>query len=229
MVGGMIPWELQFTPRVETYGSSHLVKTPRGDIKAGAIVLASNGYTGEMFPDLRKRLIPLNIVAMATEPLPVELADKLFPKPYCYWDSFRLFHYFQRTKDDRVVFGGVNAIPRGSTIAKAASTFRRFRRIFPELNDYKLDYAWDGYVALTFDQVPHLGQSEGIHYALGFNGDGVLLGCYLGSKIADMVIGEGDLNPLAEIKFPGMVGYSRRPWFMPIGRLFYGLLDTLGL
>lgn len=82
---------------------------------------------------------------------------------------------------------------------------------------------------LIFDQLPHLGQMEGIHYALGFNGDGVLLGCYLGSKIADMVRGEGEPTPLTEIPFPAMAFYRRRTWFMPFARAFYGFLDAVGL
>ena len=220
-----------FTPAlgVETDGSTRLVRTPRGDIRADAVVLASNGYTGNMFPDLRKRLIPLNIVALATEPLPSDLADKLFPKPYCYWDSSRLFFYYQRTKDDRIVFGGVNALPVGGTIRKAKNSFRRFRRIFPELNDYQIDYAWDGNVAITFDRIPHLGQSEGLFYALGFNGDGVLLGTYLGSKIAEMVIGKEIPSPLAEIKFQSIKGSRWLPRLMPFARMFFGVLDTLGI
>jgi glycine/D-amino acid oxidase-like deaminating enzyme len=102
-------------------------------------------------------------------------------------------------------------------------------RIFPDMADVKLDYAWDGMVALTFDRLPHLGQMEGIYYALGFNGDGVLLGCYLGSKIAAMVSGEEDPLALSQITFPAKGFYRRRPWFYPMARAFYGTLDKLGV
>ena len=214
---------------IETDGSMHLVKTPRGSIQAEAIILASNGYTDDLVPALRRRIIPLNITAAATEPLPVDLAERLFPKRNCYWDTFRLFHYYQRTNDNRVVFGGVNAISRGGTLGQARALHGRMARIFPEFSDVKIDYAWDGMIALTFDRLPHLGQSEGIHYALGYNGDGVLLGCYLGSQIASMVSGVSDPLALSQISFPAKGYYRRRPWFMPIARGFYGILDMLGL
>jgi glycine/D-amino acid oxidase-like deaminating enzyme len=214
---------------IESHDSKHLVRTPRGDIRADSIVLASNGYMGDLVPDLRRRIVPINIVAVATETIPVELADRMIPKRYCFWDSSRLFHYYQRTEDDRLVFGGVSGLRRGGVMGEAAAVYRRMTRVFPELTDVKLDYAWEGNIALTFDQLPHLGQMEGIHYALGFNGDGVLLGCYLGAKIAEMVQGEEGATPLAEIPFPTMAFYRRRTWFMPFARAFYGFLDAVGI
>lgn len=214
---------------LERDGSKHLIRTSRGNVLAENVLIACNGYIGDLVPGLRRRVIPINIVAAATEPLPLDLADRLIPKRYCFWDTFRLFHYFQRTEDDRMVFGGVSGLRRGSVMGEAKVVYRRMTRIFPELKDIKLDYAWDGNVALTFDRLPHLGQLDGIYYALGFNGDGVLLGCYLGSKLAEMVRGEGDPSPLAEIEFPTMAFYRRRTWFMPLARVFYGVLDAVGL
>ena len=187
---------------IEKDGSMYLVKTPRGSIRAGSIILASNGYTDDLVSALRRRIIPLNITAVATEPLPVDPAERLFPKRYCYWDTFRLFHYYQRTNDNRLVFGGVNAFSRGSILGKAQALHGRMARIFPEFSDVKIDYAWDGMIALTFDRLPHLGQIDGIHYALGYNGDGVLLGCYLGSQIAAMISDESDPLSLSQISFP---------------------------
>jgi glycine/D-amino acid oxidase-like deaminating enzyme len=220
-----------YTPAVEieSNGSVHTVVTPRGSVRAKDVVIASNGYLGDLVPELRRRIIPLDITAFATEPLPDDLADRLFPKRNCYWDTFRLFNYFQCTEDNRIVFGGVNAYTRKNLKADAAAFHRRFARIFPELREVKLAYAWDGRIALTFDRLPHLGELDGIHYAIGFNGDGVLLGCYLGSQIASMVRGDGEPNPLSQIKFPATAFYRRRPWFMPIGRMFYGALDALGI
>jgi glycine/D-amino acid oxidase-like deaminating enzyme len=207
----------------------HTVVTPRGSIRAKDVVIASNGYLGDLIPALRRRIIPLDITAYATEPLPDSLVEVLFPKRNCYWDTFRLFNYFQCTRDNRIVFGGVAAFPRKNLRNDAAAFHRRFARIFPEMNQIKLDYAWGGRIALTFDRLPHLGELGGIHYALGFNGDGVLLGCYLGSQIAAMVLGEGEPNPLSQVNFPATVFYRRRPWFMSIGRVFYGVLDSLGI
>jgi glycine/D-amino acid oxidase-like deaminating enzyme len=214
---------------IESRDSKHEIKTPRGIVRTDSIVMATNGYMGDIFPEIRRRIIPINIVAVATETMPAELADRMIPKRYCFWDSFRLFHYYQRTEDDRLVFGGVSGLRRGGVMGEAAAVYRRMTRIFPELADVKLDYAWEGDIALTFDQLPHLGQMEDIHYAIGFNGDGVLLGCYLGAKIAEMVLGKGEPTPLVEIPFPTMAFYRRRTWFMPFARAFNGFLDVMGL
>jgi glycine/D-amino acid oxidase-like deaminating enzyme len=214
---------------IETNGSMHLVKTPQGSIQAGAIILASNGYTDELVPSLRRRVIPVNITAVATEPLPGDLAQRLFPQRNCYWDTFRLFNYYQRTNDNRLVFGGVSAFSRGVVVDEARVFHARLVKIFPELAEVRLDYAWNGMIALTFDRLPHLGQVDGIYYALGYNGDGVLLGCYLGAQLAAMVSGDGDPISLSQISFPAKGFYRRHPWFLPIGRAFYGILDHLGV
>jgi glycine/D-amino acid oxidase-like deaminating enzyme len=214
---------------IERQGAKHIVRTPRGDVQADDIILASNGYLGDLVPDLRRCIVPIKIVAAATQVIPEELAEGMIPKRYSSWDSFRLFHYFQRTHDNRLVFGGVSGVRRGSVKREAAAVYRRMRKIFPELSEMKLDFAWEGNIALTFDQLPHLGQVDGIHYALGFNGDGVLLGCYLGSKIAEMVLGQDSPTPLAEIPIPRMALYRRRAWFLPFARAVYAFLDAIGL
>jgi glycine/D-amino acid oxidase-like deaminating enzyme len=214
---------------IETGSSMHTVSTTRGGIRTKSIILATNGYISDLVPAIRRRVIPINITAVATAPLPIELADRLFPEQYCYWDTFRLFHYFQRTEDNRVVFGGVNGLPRGSVQGEAGALHRRITRIFPQLTEVQLDYAWQGNIALTFDRLPHLGQIEGVYYALGYNGDGVLLGCYLGSRLASMVMGDGEPSPLSQIPFPATSFYRRRAWFLPIARAFYGFLDAISV
>ena len=45
-------------------------------------------------------------------------------------------------------------------------------RIFPQLRSVRVSHAWVGWVAYTFDTLPHLGQHEGIHYCMGYCGQG---------------------------------------------------------
>lgn len=214
---------------VEARGRGYVVSTTKGEIRAEKVVLATNGYTGDLIPSLRRRVIPVRSTAVATEPISPQLLDALFPGRHCYWDSFRLFHYYQITADRRLVFGGVGSMIDPSVRRDAVSLHGRMSRIFPQLSDVKLDYAWDGMVALSFDRLPHIGESEGIYYSLCYNGDGVLLGCYLGDRLGAMVAGEEIGTALQDIPFPSAFFYRRTTWFAPVARTFYGLLDQLGL
>lgn len=220
-----------FTPAlaIERSGREHMLMTTAGEIRTPKVILATNGYTGDLIPELRRRVIPVRTTAVATERIPAGLLDALFPGRFCYWDRFRLFHYYQVTADDRLVFGGVGSMLRPSIQRDAESLQARMVRIFPQLRDVKLEYAWDGLVALSFDRMPHLGELNGIYYSLCYNGDGVLLGCYLGDQLGAWVAGQEGGTPLRELPFPSAFFYRRRTWFAPLARGFYGLLDGLGL
>lgn len=214
---------------IQPEDGAYLIRTSRGEIRARDVILATNGYTDDLFPGLRRRIIPIRTTAVATEPLPADLIDELFPARCCYWDSYRLFHYYQVTDDGRVVFGGIGSLISPSVERDAEALHARMGRIFPELRQIKIEYAWDGMIGLTFDRMPHLGKRDGIYFAMGYNGDGVLLGCYLGAQVAALVTGDSAGMPLQKIPFPQAFFYKRRAWFTPWARVFYGLLDRVGL
>ena len=68
--------------------------------------------------------------------------------------------------------------------APREGSFGRALERFPELADYKITHAWQGNVALTIDEEPHLGKLDGLHYALGCNGSGVAQMTYMGTQLA---------------------------------------------
>jgi glycine/D-amino acid oxidase-like deaminating enzyme len=215
--------------QIESDGGWHVITTPHGRIRARQVILATNGYTDDLIPQLRRRIIPIRTTAIATAPLQGAQIEELFPGRCCFWDSYRLFHYYQVTHDGRLVFGGIGSLIDPSVQRDAEALQARMARLFPALRRVKIDYAWDGMIGLTFDRMPHLGVMDGIYYALGYNGDGVLLGCYLGAQLAALVAGEVPEMPLQKVPFPEAFFYRRRPWFATWARTFYGLLDRIGL
>ena len=54
----------------------------------------------------------------------------------------------------------------------------------PQLAGIRISHSWGGRVAVPFDYMPHIGQQDGIHYALGCNGSGVVMMNWLGHRIA---------------------------------------------
>jgi len=88
-------------------GSGWRIATARGEIEAGDVVIATNGYTGDATPELKRRLIPLASHIIATEELPPDLARSLIPKGRTLADTKRVLCYYRMSPDGkRVIFGG---------------------------------------------------------------------------------------------------------------------------
>jgi glycine/D-amino acid oxidase-like deaminating enzyme len=206
------------------------LRTSRGPFWARNVIAATSGYTGSATPALRKKLIPIGSFIIVTGPLPEPLARELSPRNRMICDSKNYLHYYRLTPDNRMLFGGRAAFfpETGNTVRRSAEILRRdMVEVYPQLADTKVAYAWGGTLDFGFDLMPHAGEINGIHYAVGYAGHGVALATYLGAKIAETIAGGRRDNPFADIPFPGApLGlYNGRPWFLPFAGAWYKLLD----
>jgi glycine/D-amino acid oxidase-like deaminating enzyme len=218
--------------QVARQGAVWHIRTPRGELRARAVFVASGGYTGPATPALRRRIVPLGAYGIATEPLPEALAHELSPRGRMIFDSKRFLYYFRITPDRRLLFGGrasfFPATP--ATVAESARILRRgMLQVYPQLRDARVEHAWGGTLDVAFDMMPHAGQVEGLHYAIGYAGHGVAMATYLGGLAAACLAGEQADNPFAELPFAGApLGlYDGRPWFLPLVGAWYKFLDTM--
>ena len=79
------------------------------------------------------------------------------------------------------------------------------------------------------DRLPHLGELDGVHYAMGYSGSGVAMAPYLGHKAALKALGSDDgRTPLDDARFDAFPLYSGRPWFLPLANFWFRALDGLG-
>src|SRR5437868_5668296 len=76
-------------------------------------------------------------------------------------------------------------------------------RVYPQLRDAQVEYAWGGTLDFAFDMMPHAGVDDGLFYALGYAGHGVALATYLGTRMAERIAGETSDLPFAALPFPG--------------------------
>ena len=209
-------------------GSSWLVRTSRGDVNAKDVFIATNGYTGQATPALRRRLIPIGSYIIATAPLGEAAAARLLPKRRVVFDSRHFLHYFRITPDHRLLFGG-RAEFSGPTLESASRSTAILQRamtsIFPELNGTSVDYSWSGHVAFTRDQLPHAGRLRGMYYAAGYCGHGIAMATHLGGLMARRIAGEAFEHPLIDRPFPAVPFYDGRPWFLPIVGAYYRFRD----
>jgi glycine/D-amino acid oxidase-like deaminating enzyme len=194
--------------------------------------VATSGYTSSATPGLRKKIIPIGSYIIATEQLPESFARELSPRNRMIYDSKYYLYYYRLTPDNRILFGGRAAFfpETKDTIRRSAEILRRgMVEVYPQLRDTKIACAWGGTVDFCFDTMPHAGQIDGIHYALGYAGHGVAMATYLGAKVAEKICGSNDESPYAAIPFPGApLGlYNGRPWFLPFAGAYYKVLDWI--
>jgi len=208
------------------------LKTSRGNVHARDVLVATSGYTSAATPALRKRVIPIGSYIIATEPLPETLARQLSPRNRMIYDSKHYLYYYRLTPDNRMLFGGRAAFfpETKDTIRRSAEILRRgMVEVYPQLQDAKIAYAWGGTLDVCFDTMPHAGQLDGIHYALGYAGHGVAMATFLGAKVAEKICGCGNEIPYAAIPFPGApLGlYKEKAWFLPFAGAYYKVLDWI--
>ena len=183
-----------------------MVRTSRGTLGAGHVVVATDGPPDGVVRGMRRRLAPATGFAVATAPLGTSVARALIPRDRVMSDPRLLQVWFRITPDTRMVFGGkaeTGKIRVADAIRQLVDTMCG---VFPRLLGTDIDYHWSGNIALTRDQLPHAGVRDGMHYALGFNGQGLALAIYLGSRLGRTVAGgkRGDLEPFLRLRFPVM-------------------------
>jgi len=215
-----------------TSGRDFQVKTNRGDLFAREVLIATSGYTSNATPNLQKKIIPIGSFIITTEPLPHSLARELSPRNRMIYDSKHYLHYYRLTPDNRMLFGGRAAFfpETETTIQTSAEILRRdMIKVFPQLRDTKIEFAWGGTLDFCFDTMPHAGRSDGMYYALGYAGHGVAMATYLGTKIAETISGGPSEIPFANIAFPGapLELYNGKPWFLPFAGAYYKVLDWI--
>jgi len=206
-----------------------MVATGRGEISAREVVVATNGYTGAATPRLRRRIVPVYSYQIATEPLPPELMDAINPGRRMISDSQRELYYTRPSPDGtRILFGSRPSFIEMDERAAAHNLAARLEEVWPQLARFKISHSWRGKVAMTFDKVAHMGQDEGVHYAIGCNGNGVALMTYLGHQTALKLLGKANKACAFDAPdFPTEPYYSGRPWFLPIVSAWYHLRDGI--
>jgi glycine/D-amino acid oxidase-like deaminating enzyme len=221
--------------RVDRDGADRVVVTAQGSIRAGAVLLATNGYTDGAAPWVRQRVMPIGSYIIATEPMGEELAASVSPRGRTFFDSKAFLYYWHVNAERRLIFGGRASFRRTTADRTAAILARAMVAVHPQAAGLRIDYAWGGNVAFTFDRLPHLGEHDGLHYAVGYCGSGVALGTSFGLTMAERLGGRADvareLSPFERTPFPGApfvpAAYRGRPWFLPLAGEWFRLTDHL--
>jgi glycine/D-amino acid oxidase-like deaminating enzyme len=206
------------------------VLTPLGMVQARQVLLATNGYSGPLSPWHRRRVIPIGSYQIATEPLGTERVGALIPNGRNIYDSRRVVVYFRPSPDgERIIFGGRAALSERDPLTCVTRLQAMMARIFPQLKSARISHAWAGWVAYTFDKLPHLGKHNGVYYCMGYCGQGVPLATYYGKRIGQQMLGLAEgRTALDGLKFASRPYYFGVPWFLAPSVLAFRLMDAAG-
>ncbi len=175
---------------VERSGRDWQVKTPAGTVTADTVVLATNGYTGDLWPGLARSIVPMRLFQAATEPLGDNVARTILPGYQGISDARRVLWAFRKDADGRIVTGASPLFtlrPQGSL---ARMSCEQLIRVFPQIGEVRFQHLWDGRIAVTLDRLPRLFDlAEGVHAGLGYSGRGIAMATGMGKLLAERVQG----------------------------------------
>jgi gamma-glutamylputrescine oxidase len=229
IVAGAVIHEQSAVLEVQT-GSAPSARTDSGSVTAKFMVIGGNAYLGKTVKALYGRVMPVSSFIVTTERLGENMARTLVRDNEAVADTNFILDYFRRTADNRLLFGGAANYSTLEPADVGAFMKRRMVKIFPQLRDSKMEFAWGGYIAITSNRIPDCGQlSPTTYYAHGYSGQGVALAGMYGKLMADAIRGTAErFDLLARVKhlpFPG--GAIRTP-LLVAGMLWYRLRDALG-
>ncbi len=189
---GVVVFENSPALRLIRDGGDWIVETAGGRIHAPKIVLTTAAYSGGLWPDLTRSIVPVTSYQAATDPLGA-LADTILPNDEAASDTRMDLRYFRKDREGRLISGGALAIQAGAAQRLPAMVARRLGQMFPALAERPMTSFWGGRIAMTVDRLPRLyRRGDGIYAWIGCNGRGLALACAMGPVMADAVEGVPD-------------------------------------
>jgi gamma-glutamylputrescine oxidase len=165
-----------------------------------------------------------------TEVLGAERARRLITNNAAVADINWVLDYFRRSADHRLLFGGRVSYSGVDPFDSARVLRGRITRVFPQLADVKIEYAWGGFVDITQNRAPHFGRlAPNAYFLQGFSGHGMVLTGIAGKLVAEAIAGNSArFDSFARIRhrpFPG--GRLLRMPALVAGMAYYRLRDML--
>lgn len=213
-----------------TPGTKVTLKTAAGQVTADHVILAGNGYLGGLEPAYAARVMPINNFLIATEPLGDRAAD-LLAEPIAVADSTFVVNYWRLSDNNRLIFGGGESY--GYRFPDIVATVRNpMLKIYPQLADVKIAYAWGGTLAITMNRMPALLRPmPNVLAASACSGHGVALSTLTGKLLAETVAGDASgfdlLASIPQARFPG--GTTLRWPLLVLAMTWYSMRDRLGV
>ena len=204
-------------------GAGWSVRTERASVRCEFVVLATNGYTDDLWPGLRRTVVPVASFVTATAPLGHNVLSTVLPGRHAVSETARIIVYYRLDRHGRFIIGGrgpwFNVTDRGDAPHVRAAALA----LFPQLESVDWESLWAGWPAITRDHLPRLfALDRGVYAGLGYNGRGVASATLMGQQLAGAIL--GDYEPLVEVRAPDRFAFHR---FRQIGISYHMLTGRL--
>jgi gamma-glutamylputrescine oxidase len=207
-----------------------IVTTGGGSVRARFVAMCCNAYGDPLIPALRTRIMPVGTYIVATEQLGQARIEQLMRENIAVSDVNFVLDYFRRSADHRLLFGGRVSYSGRDAFDTANATRRRMVRVFPQLADTRIEFAWGGYVDITMSRAPDFNRlAPNVYYLQGFSGHGIALTGIAGKLVAEAIAGHAErfdvFTKLQHRKFPG--GPALRMPALVLAMMWYRMRDWL--
>ena len=204
------------------------VKVGAHKVRCHQLVLAANAYVDKLDPKLTARTLPVGTFIGTTAPLGEAMARSLIPHNHAVYDNQFILEYFRMTADHRLLFGGKCTYLGGTPSNLAQSMRRNISRVFPQLSNVQMDYAWGGHIDITMRRMPDWGQRNGrVFWAQGFCGHGLVPTRVAAKVVTDKMLAKSDeldwFAPIVNPPFPG--GEAIGGLMQAVGMSYYRVRD----
>jgi gamma-glutamylputrescine oxidase len=211
-------------------GDPAVVHTAAGEVRARHVALCGNAQLGATAPSIRPRIMPVGTYVVATEPLGAARAAALIANELAVADMNWVLDYYRLSRDHRLLFGGKVSYSGYDPAGVAASVRRRIARVFPQLRDVRVEYAWGGLLDITFNRAPDFGRlAPNVYYVQGFSGHGLALAGLAGALVAESIAGQAErfdvYARIRHVPFPGGRLFARP--LLVAAMAWYRLRDAL--
>lgn len=199
-------------------------------VTADQVVLATNGYSGNLWPGMAQSILAANSFIVATKPLSGRAADSILPGQETVSTAQRLLLYFRKDNHGRLLMGGRGLFNDPTSPTDFAHLERSLALLFPQLGPLEFEYRWAGRIAITRDFMPHVHEpAPGLTLALGCNGRGIALCTSLGQQLAGRLCDSRaefvyPVTPLQRLPLHGL-----QRFYIGAGVAWYSLLDRLNI
>lgn len=211
------------------HGNKPRVITEQGSVTADAVVIAGNAYH-TLERKLRGIMFPVNSFIIATEPLSGEIVAAINPHDFAVCDPNFVLEYFRLSADKRLLFGGRCNYFGDDPRVIEQNLRPKLSRIYPQLANIGIDYAWGGTIGVPINRVPLLGRiSPNVFYCQGYSGHGVNVTHLAGRIMADAVAGTVEQFDLFANVRPFVVPgahWLQKP-LVALGMMYYQIKDRM--
>lgn len=181
------------------HGDGKLVKTAQGQVKAGAVLITTGGYTDGLVGQIKRAYLPIATYVMVSEEAP-ELIASAIRTTSAIGDNRRAGDYY------RVIDGGRRLLWGGRITTRAADTPGVVRELrsemegtYPQLASLKTELAWSGLMSYARHLMPQIGKLDrATWYCTAFGGHGLNTTAIGGKVVAEAICGHSDRYKLFE-------------------------------